>query len=73
MKDEIETLNGQDTEILNKQGWHFIIRYKSKEAGTGSNAHNNAIDKAKSIQRPTGIRVVEKDDYTLFEVWEYWK
>ncbi len=73
MHDEIEKLDGQDTAILNMQGWHFIIRYKSKDGGTGSNAHNNAINKAKSIERPTGIRIVEEKDHTLFEVWEYWK
>ena len=73
MSDEIEKLDGQDTGILNKQGWHLITHYKSKEGGTGSNAHNNAVEKALSIPRPTGIRTLEQDEYTVFEVWEYWK
>jgi len=34
MGGEIEKLDGQDTAILNKQGWHFIISYKSKVGGT---------------------------------------
>jgi len=73
MSNEIEKLDGQDTGLLNKQGWHFITSYKSKEGGTGSNAHNNAIEKATSIERPTGIRMIEEKEHTVFEVWEYWK
>ncbi|MFK7814999.1 MAG: hypothetical protein AB8B92_01565 [Gammaproteobacteria bacterium] len=73
MSDEIEKLDGQDTGILNKQGWHFIVRYKSKDGSTGSNAHNHALEKALSIEQPTGIRMLEEGEQTIFEVWEYWK
>ena len=73
MSNEIEKLDGQDTAILNNQGWHFIISYKSKDGGTGSNAHNNAIEKAASIERPTGIRMIDEEERTVFEVWENWK
>ncbi len=73
MGDEVEKLDGQDTGILNKKGWHLITHYKSKEGGTGSNAHNNAVEKATSIKRPTGIRKREDGEYTVFEVWEFWR
>lgn len=73
MSDEIEKLDGQDTAILNKQGWHFIISYKSKKGGKGSNAHNNAVEKSNSIERPTGIRTIQKERHTAFEVREFWK
>jgi hypothetical protein len=73
MSEEIENLNELDTAILNKQGWHFIVSYKSKQGSKGSNAHNHALEKAASIKRPTGIRMVEKNELTEFEVWEFWK
>lgn len=73
MNKDIEKLDGLDTGILNKKGWHFIIQYISKEGGTDSNAHNHAINKAVSIERPTGIRMIEDGEHTVFEVWEFWK
>lgn len=73
MDKEIENLDGQDTGILSRKGWHFITSYKSKQGGIGSDAHNNSLEKALAIDRPTGIRMIEEDELTTFEVWEFWK
>ena len=69
---ELTKLDGEDTSILNRQGWNFVTSYKTKERGTGSTAYNSAVDKANSIERQTGIRTQVDGDYTVFEVWEKW-
>ncbi len=72
MSEEYENLDGEDTVILNRQGWNFVTSYKSREDGTGSTAYNSAIEKANSIERQTGIRTRTEGVCTIFEVWEKW-
>ena len=70
---DLVKLDGEDSVILNKQGWFLVTYYQSRKGSDGSNAYNRAVEKAESIDRKTGIRKVEKEDYTVFEIWEFWK
>ena len=72
MSEEYENLDGEDTVILSRQGWNFVTSYKSREGGTGSTAYNSALEKANTIERPTGIRTLNDGSHTVFEVWEKW-
>ncbi len=71
-KKEIETLDENNTEILNKKGWHLVDLYRSREGGDGSTAHNKALEKALTVKRKVGLRRVVKDGVTYYEVWEHW-
>lgn len=70
---KLDDLDGKDSAILNRQGWFLLTYYQARKGNTSSSAYDRAIDKAKSNPRQTGIRTIEKEDYTVFEVWEYWK
>ena len=69
---KIETLDENDTGMLNKKGWHLIDLYRSREGGDGSTAHNKAVEKAMTLEREVGIRRVVKEGVTYYEVWEHW-
>ena len=69
---KIETLDENDTAILNNRGWHLVDLYRSREGGDGSTAHNKAMEKALTVKREVGIRTVVKEGVTYFEVWEHW-
>ena len=71
-KKDIETLDENDTAILNRRGWHMIDLYRSRDGGDGSTAHNKAVEKALSSKRNVGIRRVVKEGITYYEVWEHW-
>lgn len=72
MSDELEKLDGEDSAILNKRGWFLVTYFQTRSGDEGSNAYNLALEKAKSIERQTGIRTRQKDNYTMFEIWEKW-
>lgn len=69
----LENLNDKDSVILNRKGWFLLTYYQARQDNPASNAYDRAVEKAKSSSRQTGIRTVERDDHTVFEVWEYWK
>ena len=69
---EVEMLDGMDTGILNRQGWHFVTYFQTREGGEGSSAYNKARERAKAHNRPAGIRTVVKDGITYWEIWEHW-
>lgn len=69
---KIETLDEKDTNILNKQGWHLVNLYRSRQGGDGSTAYNKAVEKALKHERQVGIRRIIKDGVTYYEVWEHW-
>ena len=69
---DITSLDGQDTNVLRKQGWFFVTFFQSSVGGKGSKAYNRAFEKAFSIEREVGLRSYEKDDITYWEVWEKW-
>lgn len=68
----ITSLDGQDTNVLRKQGWFFVTFFQSSLGGNGSNAYNRAFEKAFSIEREVGLRSYVEDDITYWEVWEKW-
>ena len=70
--DQIETLDGLDTSILERKGWHFVTYFQTRESGQGSSAYNKACERAKSHARQAGIRSVVKDGITYWEIWEHW-
>lgn len=72
MSGELETLDGQDSAILNKSGWFLVTYFQSRDGDENSKAFDLAIEKAHSINRQTGIRTRKKEAHTLFEVWEKW-
>ena len=72
MSDDLETLDGEDSAILNKRGWFLVTYFQSRDGDTNSNSYNLAVEKANSIDRPTGIRTRKKGKHTLFEIWEKW-
>jgi len=72
MSDEFEKLDGQESAILNKRGWFLVTYFQTRDGDTKSNSYNLALEKARSINRQTGIRTRKKDNYTMFEVWEKW-
>ena len=65
-------LDGMDTGILNRKGWHFVTYFQSRQGGEGSSAYNKACERAKAHQRPAGIRTIVKDGITYWEIWEHW-
>ena len=66
---QVIKLDGEDAEILNKKGWHFVTYFKSSES---SRAYNLVIDKAQSIKRQVGLRTYNQDGDVYWEVWEKW-
>jgi len=73
MEDEFEDLDGEDSQLLNKRGWFLVTYFQCRKDKRACDSREQAITKAKSIDRRTGIRTVEKEDYVVFEVWDYWK
>ena len=71
-KNDIATLDENDTAILNRRGWHLVDLYRSRDGGDGSTAHNKAMEKALASKRNVGIRRVVKSGITYYEVWEHW-
>ena len=71
-KKDIETLDENDTAMLNKKGWHLVDLYRSREGGDGSTAYNKAVEKALKVKRKVGMRRVVKEGITYYEVWEHW-
>ncbi len=72
-KDDSQDLDGEDSAILNMRGWFLVTYFQCRKDVKACESRNRAIEKAKSINRPTGIRVVEKQNHVIFEVWENWK
>lgn len=72
MSEELETLDNEDSAILNKRGWFLVTYFQTREGDTSSNAYNLAVEKANSIDRQSGIRTHKKGNHTLFEIWEKW-
>ncbi len=62
-KREHEDLTEFDTEILHREGWHLVCMHESKD---------EAIEKANSIERKTGIRKKEADGMVTYEIWDKW-
>ena len=71
-KNEVATLDGQESAILNKQGWFLLTYYQTKDEPMGSRAHNMAMEKVACIDRKSGLRIYKKGEYTVFEIWEHW-
>ena len=69
MVKEFEDLGEQDTNMLNKKGWHFVTYFKSKES---SRAYNLAVEKSFTLNRKCGFKRYEKDGYFVWELWEKW-
>ena len=69
MVKEFEDLDGKDTGMLNKQGWHFVTYFKSKES---SRAYNLAVEKSLTMTRKCGFKRYEKNGYFVWELWEKW-
>jgi len=70
---EIESLNGLDAAMLNKQGWHMVTHYLVREGADGSKAYNNAVQKVQHHNRHAGIRTIIKEGVTYHEIWDFWK
>jgi len=70
---EIESLDGLDTAILNRKGWHLVTHFRVSKDTDESNAYNYAVEKVKNHNRPAGIRTIIKDGVTYHEVWDFWK
>jgi len=70
---EIESLDGIDTNILNRKGWHLVTHFRVSQDSDESNAYNYAVEKVKNHNRPAGIRTIKKDGVTYHEVWDFWK
>ena len=70
---EIESLDGQDTGILNRKGWHMVTHFRVSEGSDNSNAYDYAVEKVKNHNRPAGIRTIVRDGFTYHEVWDFWK
>ena len=73
MEHNHEDLDGEDSTILNKRGWFLVTYFQCRKDNEACTSRDKAIAKANSIDRKTGIRTVEKEDYVVFEVWDYWK
>ncbi len=71
--DDIEELDGEQSSILNKRGWFLVTYFQCRKDSQACESRDRAIAKANSIDRKTGIRIVEKEEYVVFEVWDYWK
>jgi len=72
MSEELEDLDVLDSAVLNKQGWFLVTYYQCRNDKSACVSRDRAIEKAKSIDRKTGIRTLEKEDNIYFEVWEKW-
>lgn len=70
---EIESLNGQETGVLNRKGWHLVTHFRVSESADESKAYDYAVEKVKNHNRPAGIRTIVKDGVTYHEVWDFWK
>ena len=72
-ENELASLDGEDSAILNKRGWFLVTYFQCRKDEQACESRDRAIEKATSINRKTGIRIIEKYEYVVFEVWEYWK
>ena len=75
MKERIEKKEDLDllsSAVLNKRGWFLVTYFQCRKDSDACMSRRRAIDKANSIERETGVRTVEKEDYIVFEVWEKW-
>ena len=70
---EIESLDGLDTNILNRKGWHLVTHFRVREGTDGSTAYNYAVEKVQSHNRQAGIRTITKNGVTYHEIWDFWK
>jgi len=70
---EIESLDGLATATLNSQGWHMLTYYRVRSGTDGSSAYNNAVKKVQNHNRHAGIRTIEKNGVTYYEIWDLWK
>lgn len=70
---EIESLDGLDTNILNRKGWHLVTHFQVSESSGGSNAYDYAVEKVQNHNRPAGIRTVVREGVTFHEIWDFWK
>jgi len=68
MENEFENLDGEDSQFLNKRGWFLVTYFQCRKDDQACESRDRAITKAKSIDRKTGIRTVEKENYVVFEV-----
>ena len=71
--DDIEELDGEQSSILNKRGWFLVTYFQCRKDSQACESRDRAIAKANKIDRKTGIRIVEKEEHVVFEVWDYWK
>ena len=69
---QIETLDGEDTNYLNRRGWHLVTYFRARKDSDGSSAYNLAVERCKNHNRQAGIRTIFKDEHTYYEVWDYW-
>lgn len=69
---EIENLDGLDTKVLNRKGWHYLTYFKTSAGTDGSSAYDKAVERAIAHERKVGIRTVVKDDVTHYELWDHW-
>ena len=67
----VTNLNDQDTDILQTRGWFLVTTFQSSEGGQDSDAYNDAMDKALSLNCEVGLRSYVKDYHTYWEVWEH--
>ncbi len=70
---DIASLDGEDTDILNRKGWHLVTHFRARKDSDGSSAYNHAVERCKNHNRQAGIRTVFKNDHTYYEVWDFWK
>lgn len=73
MEHNHEDLDGEESVVLNKRGWFLVTYFQCRKDNKACGTRDKAIAKANSIDRKTGIRTVEKEEYVVFEVWDYWK
>ena len=69
---ELASLDGEDTATLNKKGWFLVTYYQCRKDTKAYESRDRVIEKVNSIDRKTGIRIVEKEEYVISEVWECW-
>ena len=67
------SLDGKDTTTLNKKGWFLVTYFQYRKDTKAYESRDRVIEKANSIDRKAGIRIVDEENYIMIEVWECWK
>ena len=72
MSEGYENLDLEESDKLNKRGWFLVTYFQCRKESPACESRDRAVEKANSLDRKSGIRTLEKEDYVVFEVWEKW-